>query len=142
MLCHWDGFPQGTRTSVVGITLLLSLKKKQCSSNINTKKVKVLVAQSCPTLCNPMDCSPSGSSIHGILQARLLEWVAIPFSSNLANPGIEPGSPALKMDSLLFEPPRKPILYKYLHSYMYLSLFLEFLLFSINLSHGTDSTVF
>ena len=37
-------------------------------------------AQSCPTLCNPMDCSPPGSSVHGILHARLLEWVAISFS--------------------------------------------------------------
>ena len=36
--------------------------------------------QSCPTLCDPMDCSPSGSSVHGILQARILEWVAISFS--------------------------------------------------------------
>ena len=36
-----------------------------------------LVSQSCPTLCNPMDCSPPGSSVHGILQARILEWVAI-----------------------------------------------------------------
>ena len=41
---------------------------------------KVLVAQSCLTLCDPMDCSPPGSSIRGILQARTLEWVAIPFS--------------------------------------------------------------
>ena len=39
-----------------------------------------LVAQSCPTLCNLMDCSPPGSSVHGILQARILEWVAIPSS--------------------------------------------------------------
>ena len=38
------------------------------------------VAQSCPTLCDPVDCSPPGSSIHGILQARILEWVAISFS--------------------------------------------------------------
>ena len=36
--------------------------------------------QLCPTLCNPMDCSPPGSSVHGILQARILEWVAISFS--------------------------------------------------------------
>ena len=36
--------------------------------------------QSCPTLCDPMDCSPSGSSVHGILQARILEWVAVPSS--------------------------------------------------------------
>ena len=38
------------------------------------------VAQSCPTLCDPMDCSPSGSSVHGIFQARVLEWVAISIS--------------------------------------------------------------
>ena len=38
------------------------------------------VAQSCPTLCDPMDCSPPGSSVHGILQARILEWVARPFA--------------------------------------------------------------
>ena len=37
-------------------------------------------AQSCPTLCDPVDCSPPGSSIHGILQARIMEWVAISFS--------------------------------------------------------------
>ena len=39
-----------------------------------------LVTQSCPTLCNPMDCSPPGSSVCGILQARIVEWVAMPFS--------------------------------------------------------------
>ena len=50
-----------------------------CSSWLWLKKVK-LVAQSCPTLCDPMDCNPPGSSVHGILQARILEWVAIPFS--------------------------------------------------------------
>ena len=52
-----------------------------------------------------MDCSPPGSSVHGILQARLLEWVAIPFSRDLSHPGIEPVSPALKADSLLSKPP-------------------------------------
>ena len=40
----------------------------------------VLVAPSCPTLCGPVDCNPPGSSVHGILEARILEWVAIPFS--------------------------------------------------------------
>ena len=39
-----------------------------------------LVTQLCPTLCNPMDCSPPGSSVHGILQAKILEWVATSFS--------------------------------------------------------------
>ena len=40
----------------------------------------VLVTQSCPTVCDPMDCSLPGSSVHGILQAGILEWVAISFS--------------------------------------------------------------
>ena len=44
------------------------------------------VAQSCPTLCDPMDCSPPGSSVHGILQARVLEWVAISFSRGSSRP--------------------------------------------------------
>ena len=50
--------------------------------------MKVLVTQSCLTLCNPMDYSPPGSPVLGILQARILEWVAIPFSRDLPDPGI------------------------------------------------------
>ena len=73
-------------------------------------KVKVLFTQSCLTLCNPMDCSWPGSPVHGVLQARMLEWVAIPFSGDLPNPGVEPGSPALQADSLPSEPPGKPII--------------------------------
>ena len=46
----------------------------------------MLLAQSCLILCNPMDCSPPGSSVHGILQARILEWVAIPFSRGSSQP--------------------------------------------------------
>ena len=42
--------------------------------------------QSCPTPCEPMDCSPPGSSVHGILQARILEWVAMPFSRESSQP--------------------------------------------------------
>ena len=48
--------------------------------------VLVLVAQSCPTLCDPMDCSPPGSSVHEIFQARILEWVAISFSRGSSQP--------------------------------------------------------
>ena len=48
--------------------------------------MKVKVAQSCPTLCDPMDCSPPGSSVHGILQARILEWVAVSFSRGSSQP--------------------------------------------------------
>ena len=47
-----------------------------------------------------MDCSPPGSSVHGILQTRILEWVAIPSPGDLPDPGIEHGSPALQADSL------------------------------------------
>ena len=46
--------------------------------------LKVLVAQACLTLCDPVDYSPPGSSVHGILQARILEWVAMPSSSRSA----------------------------------------------------------
>ena len=53
---------------------------QQPSDYWETEKVKVLVAQLCLTLCDPMDYSPPGSSVHGILQARILEWVAILFS--------------------------------------------------------------
>ena len=67
----------------------------------------MLVTKSCLTLCDPMDYNPPISSVHGIFQARILEWVAIPFSRDLPDPGIEPGSPALHTDSLPFEPPGK-----------------------------------
>ena len=51
--------------------------------------------QSCLTLCDPMDSCPPGSSVLGILLARILEWVAISSSGNLSNLGMEPESPAL-----------------------------------------------
>ena len=54
--------------------------------------------------CDPMDCSPPGSSLHGILQARILEWITMPFSRGSPDPGIEPvllASPVLLADSLL-----------------------------------------
>ena len=44
------------------------------------------------TLCDSLDCSPPGFSVHGILQARILEWVALPFPGDLPNPGMEPAS--------------------------------------------------
>ena len=69
----------------------------------------VLVAQSCPTLCDPMDYSLPGFSVHGILQARILEWIAIPFSRGTSKPRVEPWSPALQADSLPFELQGSPI---------------------------------
>ena len=67
-------------------------------------KVKSL---SCVLLCNPVDCSLPGSSIHGILQSRVLEWVASP--GDLPYPGMEPGSPALQADALPSEPRGKSL---------------------------------
>ena len=81
--------------------------------------------QSCPTL-ESVDCSSPGSSVHGILQARILEWIAIPFSRGSGgtsrgpegsegsegqegSPGVELGSPILQADSLPSEPPGKPV---------------------------------
>ena len=62
-------------------------------------KVKVEFAQLCPTLCNPMNYI-----VHGILQARILEWVAFPSPGDLPNPEIKPRPPALQADSLAVEP--------------------------------------
>ena len=53
-----------------------------------------------------MDYSLPGSSVHGILQARTLQWVAFPSAGDLPHPGIEPGSPTFQADSLPSEPPR------------------------------------
>ena len=55
--------------------------------NINTCCCHCLVAQSCLTLCNPMDCSPPGSSVRGISKTRILEWVAISSSRGSSRPG-------------------------------------------------------
>ena len=65
--------------------------------------MKVKVAQSCPALCDPMDYT-----VRGILQARILEWVAFPSPGDLPDPGIKPRSPTLQADSLPAEPQGKP----------------------------------
>ena len=67
--------------------------------------------QSCLTLCDSMECSLPGSSVHEILQARILEWVAFPPLGDLPDPGIEPmslESPALAGGFFTTEPPAKP----------------------------------
>ena len=77
-----------------------------------TLKAKVLVTQTCPTLCNPMDCSLPGSSVHGITQARILE-LPFPPPENIPDPGIKPTSqvaPALAGRSFTTEPLGKPLI--------------------------------
>ena len=70
-------------------------------------KVKVLVSQSCLTLCHPLDYNTPGSSKHRIFQVRILEWLPFPSLGDLLDPGIEPESPVsptLKADSLFAGP--------------------------------------
>ena len=82
------------------ITLLLKVKVSEFMS-----------AQSCPTVCDHMDCSLPGSSVHGILQEIILHWVTIPSSGNLPDSGIVPQSPALQAASLPSELPGSPVFY-------------------------------
>ena len=70
------------------------------------------VTQSCPTLSDPMDCSPPGFSLHGIFQARISSGLPFPSPGDLPDPGIEPRSPSLQADALTSEPPRKPVYLK------------------------------
>ena len=77
------------------------------NTKLDVRNTVVLLAQSCPTLCYTMDCSQLGSSVHGIFQARILEWVAIPFSRGSSKPRNQLGSPTFQADSLLSELPVK-----------------------------------
>ena len=77
-------------------------------------------AQLCLILCNSMDCRRPGSSIHGIFQTRILEWVAISFSRDLPDPGVEPMSPSLQADALPSEPPGK-----YTYTYICIDIYIH-----------------
>ena len=91
------------RTQALPRGMLMSWSLSQCYC--------CLVAKSCPTFCDPMDCSPPGASVHGISQVRILEWVIIFFSGDLPDPGIKPmspTSPARQADSLLLSHQRSP----------------------------------
>ena len=69
--------------------------------------MKVLFAHACLTLCDPADYSLPGSSVCGILQARTLEWVAMPSPEDLPDAGTEPTSPALASGFFIIEPLRE-----------------------------------
>ena len=78
---------------------------------VRLKLIQCSVSKSCPTLCHPIDSSLPGSSVPGILQARILEWVAMPSpggSSRPRNQTHSPASPTLQPDSLPTEPPGNP----------------------------------
>ena len=79
-----------------------------CRQEEPAKTLHRACMQTPPDSCDPLDCSLPGSSVRGILQARILQWVAIPFSGDLPNPEMEPRSPTLQVDSLPSESPGKP----------------------------------
>ena len=83
-------------------------------------RIERTVTQSCPALCDPIDYRPPGSSVRGILQARILEQV-FPSPQYLTNLGIEPAPLSLQEDSLPSEPPRKPK--EYVHIYLHTHIF-------------------
>ena len=87
--------------------LLESPKGSSRSLGLLHHSVVVQLLSRVRLFCDPMDCNPSGSSVHGISQARILEWVAIPPPGDLPEPGIKPRSPALQVDSLPSDPPGK-----------------------------------
>ena len=82
----WEASPQGQENSKEEEIILRG------TSTFTRGSVKSELLQPCPTLCDPMDCSPSRSSVHGIFQTRILEWVACPSPGDLPDPGIEPAS--------------------------------------------------
>ena len=89
-----------------GMALTEAKDIKKCQEHTEKKKESE-VAQLCPTLCDPVDCSLPGSSVDGVLQARLWSGLPFPFPRGLPDPGLEPGSPALQVDALTSEPPGK-----------------------------------
>ena len=81
------------------------------------------VAQSCLTLCDTMDCNLPDSSVHGIFQAGILEWVTMPSSGDLPKPGIEPRSPALQ--AILYHLSHWGSLHTHTHTHTHTHISLE-----------------
>ena len=102
--CQIQSQPRKPKSCLV----LHTHKGRETFSHISQRRL-MLVCQSCPTFCDPVDYSPPGFSVHGIFQARILEWVAFPFSRGSSDPGIKPGSPAFQAASLPSESPGKPL---------------------------------
>ena len=117
LLCPWDSPGKNTRVGCCALfqgifptqgsnTNLLHLLHWQVGSLPLAPLGMANSLQSCLTLCDPMNCSPPGSSVYGIFQPRILEWIAMTSSKGSPNPRIKPvsllspASPALQVDSL------------------------------------------
>ena len=126
LLVHHDGYlylstwlghrmPRYLWTIILGVSVRVFLDEISiwiCRSKADCpSQCACSVTSSCPTLCDLMDCSQPGSSVHGIFQARILEWVAISSPGDLPDPGIEPrslASPAFVGRFFTTAPPGKP----------------------------------
>ena len=87
------------------------VKGRYTSIVLLLRATKLSVAQLCPTLCDPIDYSLPGSPVHGVPQARILEWIAIPCSRGSSWPRDQTQDSCMQEDSLLSEPPRPNTLY-------------------------------
>ena len=95
--------------SFLGTEFMLMIKIEDLQYRVVFLCVCVLVTQSCPALCNPIDCSLPGFSVHGILQARILEWVTISFSRGSSQPRDRTRVSHIGGRHLTSEPPGKTI---------------------------------
>ena len=103
-ILEWVAYPFSSRSSQPRNRTRVSCNAGRFFINWSLREAQVKVAQLCLTLCDPMDYT-----IHGILQAKRLEWVPFPSSRDLPKPGIEPRPPTLQADSLPAELQGKPI---------------------------------
>ena len=108
--CPCQGYISRVQTFALPLLILICTLVFGYSSFVFYARVHAKLLKLRPTLCNPMDCSPPGSSVHGILQARIL--LSCSPAGDLPDPGIEPTSPvapALQMESLLLSHPGNPL---------------------------------
>ena len=112
--CHQNKFISKTNCSLTFPEMkppLVSVREDNlCRPSPYLQEVACSVVLSCPTLCDPVHCSLSGSSVHRVFQARTLEWVAISFPGGHFDPGIEPTSPASAGEVFTTAPLGKPFL--------------------------------
>ena len=107
-ILEWEIIPFSRGTSQPRDQALIS-HRIQLRLKSQHSIVVLLVTQWCMTICDAVDYSPTGCSVHGILQARILEWVVIPFFRGSSEPRDWTQVSCIKADSLSSEPPGKPI---------------------------------
>ena len=122
-----------------------------CQDYVNSHLFYIFMcvcAQSCLSLCNPLDCCLPGSSVHGILQERILKWIPIPSPRGLPDSGIEALSPALVGRLFTSEPPRKPRetvnlhqMFHRIYQYILLSLLHDCFLYCVHFAYKLTESI-